>query len=139
MRVLLDTSLLLPTLGIEVERADEILKNLRGCELYYSNFSVLECLWVVSSLKKRGKFDREVFETGIRSIFECYAKAEINAETVLRAFEMYEIGHRDLIDCLLYSTALSNDMKFASLDGELKRFVRSNNLENVFFEVGDEG
>ncbi len=132
MRVLLDTSLLLPTLGIEVERADEILKNLRGCELYYSNFSVLECLWVVSSLKKRGKFDREVFETGIRSIFECYAKAEINAETVLRAFEMYEIGHRDLIDCLLYSTALSNDMKFASLDGELKRFVRSNNLETCF-------
>lgn len=68
MKVLLDTSLLLPTIGIEVEKADRILEKLRDCELYYSDFSILECLWVVNSLKKKGKFDRGVFETGIRSI-----------------------------------------------------------------------
>lgn len=134
MRVLLDTSLLLPTLGIEVERADKILKRLRDHELYYSEFSILECLWVVNSLKKKGKSDRESFETGIRSIFECYAKAEINAEIVLRAFEIYEMGHRDIVDCLLYSTASKNNMKFASLDDELKGFVKDNDLEYVFFD-----
>jgi len=134
MKVLLDTSLLLPTLGIEVERADKILKKLRDHELYYSDFSILECLWVVNSLKRKGKFDRDSFETGIRSVFECYIRAEINAEIILKAFEIYEMGHRDIIDCLLYSTALHNNMKFASLDDELKKFVRQNNLEYVFFE-----
>ncbi len=134
MKVLLDTSLLLPTLGVDVERADKILKKLRNHKLYYSDFSILECLWVVSSLKKKGQFDRDSFETGIRSIFECYAKAEINAEIILRAFEIYEMGHKDIIDCILYSIALGNDTKFASLDNELKEFVRSNNLKYVFFE-----
>ncbi len=134
MRVLLDTSLLLPTLGVEVERADKILKKLRDCELYYSDFSILECLWVVSSLKKKGQFNHETFETGIRSMFEWYARAEINAEVFLKAFEIYEMGHRDIIDCILYSIALSNNMKFASLDDELKGFVKNNDLKYVFFE-----
>jgi len=133
MKVLLDTSLLLPTLGIEVEKADKILKRLRDHELYYSDFSILECLWVVNSLKKKGKFDYDSFESGIKSILECYAKADINAEIVLKAFEIYEMGHKDIIDCLLYSTALHNNMKFASLDDELKKFVKNNNLEYVFF------
>ncbi len=134
MKVLLDTSLLLPTLGIEVERADKILKKLRDYELYYSDFSILECLWVVNSLKRKGKFDRDSFETGIRSIFECYAKAEINAEIILRAFEIYEVGHKDIIDCILYSIALRYNMKFASIDSELKKFIKNNNLKYVFFE-----
>jgi len=134
MKVLLDTSLLLPTLGIEVEKADKILKRLREYELYYSDFSILECLWIVNSLKKKGKFDRESFETGIKSIFECYGNAEINFEIVLMAFRIYEMGHRDIIDCLLYSIALQNNMKFASLDDELKKFVKNNNLEYVFFD-----
>ena len=134
MRVLLDTSLLLPTLGIDVEKADKILKRLREHELYYSDFSILECLWVINSLKKKGKFDRESFETGITSIFECYGKAEINAEIILGAFRIYEMRHKDIIDCLLYSTALHSNMKFASLDDELKKFVKNNNLEYVFFD-----
>ena len=134
MRVLLDTSLLLPTLGIDVEGADEILKRLKNKELYYSDFSILECLWVVSSLKKKGKFDRDSFESGIKSILEFYSRADVNAEIVLKAFEMYELGHKDMIDCLLYSTVLCNNMKFASLDKELRRFVKDNNLSYMFFD-----
>ncbi|MBC7110427.1 MAG: hypothetical protein H5T46_05445 [Archaeoglobi archaeon] len=70
----------------------------------------------------------------MKSIIEGYAKAEINAEIILKAFEIYEIGHRDFIDCILYSTALNNSMRFASLDEELRKFVKENNLEHVFFE-----
>ncbi|AIY90155.1 PIN domain-containing protein [Geoglobus acetivorans] len=106
---------------------------LRDHELYYSDFSILECLWVVNSLKRKDKFDLDSFETGIKSIYECYAKAEIDAEIVFKAFEIYEMGHRDIIDCLLYSTALNNNMKFASLDNELRNFVKENNLKYVFF------
>jgi len=133
MKVLLDTSLLLPTLGIEVERADRLLERLSNHELYYSDFSILECLWVVSSLKKKGKFRQEIFEEGMHSIFEGYTKAIINTEIILKAFEL-NTKHNDLIDCILYSIALYNDMKFASLDKELKIFVRENKLEYLFFE-----
>ena len=51
MNVLLDTSLLLPTLGIEVEKADRVLRELSRlseCQIYYSDFSILECLWVAN-------------------------------------------------------------------------------------------
>ncbi len=133
MKVLLDTSLLLPTLGIEVERAEKILEKLSGHELYYSDFSILECLWVASSLKKKGKFEQKIFEAGMQSIFEGYAKAEINVDITLKAFELYEMGHKDFIDCILYSTAQHSNMKFASLDEELKEFVRENGLEYIFF------
>jgi len=135
MKVLLDTSLLLPTLGIEVDRAERVLEKLGGYELYYSDFSILECLWVAGSLEKKGEFDREIFEAGMRSIFEGYNKAKISAEIILEAFELYEMGHRDIIDCMLYSAALHNDMRFVSLDEELKKFVKDNSLRYVFFEV----
>ena len=71
---------------------------------------------------------------GMNSLFECYVKVETNAKIVLKAFGIYGIGHRDIIDCLLYSIALNNNMKFASLDKELRKFVRDNNLRYVFFE-----
>jgi len=60
MKVLLDISLL-PTLGIEVEETKNILKRLHGRELYYSDFSILECLWVVNSLRKIGLFKWDLF------------------------------------------------------------------------------
>ena len=52
----------------------------------------------------------------MQSIFEGYLKAEINPEIVLKAIELYEMGHRDIIDCIIYSTALQNNLKFATLD-----------------------
>jgi predicted nucleic acid-binding protein len=134
MRVLVDTSLLLPTLGIEVERAEKILEKLSNYEVYYSDFSILECLWVASSLERKGEFVQEIFDVGLESIFEGYAKAGDNAEVFIKAFELYKMGHNDLIDCILYSTALHNNMKFASLDKELKKFVRDNGLKYIFFE-----
>ena len=134
MKVLLDTSLLLLTLGIEVEGTEKVLEKLGNYELYYPDLNILECLWVVSSVKKRGEFNREIFEAGIQSIFEGYIKTEITSEITLKAFELYEMGHRDIIDCMLYSIALHNDMKFASLDEELKKFIRDTDLEYIFFE-----
>jgi len=136
MRVLFDTSFLLPTLGIEVERTDGILRelsNLDECEIYYSDFSILECLWVAGSLERKGTFDQEIFRAGMESIFEGYTRAETNPEIILKSLELYGMGHRDIIDCILYSTAIYDNLKFVSLDEGLKRFVRDNNLRHVFY------
>jgi len=134
MKALLDTSLLLPTLGIGVEDSERLLKKLNGYELYYSEASILECLWIAVSLKRKGEFRDDIYESGMQSIFEGYKKAEINADISLKALELYEMGHKDLIDCILYSTALHYNMKLVTLDRDLKRFVREKGLEYIFFE-----
>lgn len=134
MKVLLDTSFLLPTLGIDVEDAEKILKKLNGHELYYSGVSILECLWIAISLKKKGEFKHDIYMSGMQSIFEGYKKAEVKAEISLKALELYELGHKDIIDCILYSTALYYNMKFASLDKDLKKFIEGKRLKYIFFE-----
>ncbi len=117
-----------------VRETEEVLKRLRGHDLYYSEVSILECLWIAASLKRRGKFKSDVFELGLQSIFEGYRRAEMNSEISVNALRLYMMGHNDLIDCLLYSIALHYGMRFASLDEELKEFVTSKNLERIFFE-----
>ncbi|MBT9141476.1 MAG: hypothetical protein DDT30_02068 [Dehalococcoidia bacterium] len=56
MRILLDTSFLLPSVGIQVTGASELIQKLKeeGNDFYYSSFSLLETLWVLTSLERRG-------------------------------------------------------------------------------------
>ncbi|MEM2942906.1 MAG: hypothetical protein QXT81_05750 [Candidatus Bathyarchaeia archaeon] len=52
-RVLLDSTFILPTLGIDTgEEASKGLKRLdeTEAEIYYSRFSVLEALWVTAKI-----------------------------------------------------------------------------------------
>ncbi|UNQ73590.1 PIN domain-containing protein [Infirmifilum sp. NZ] len=132
MKILLDTSFLLPTLGIEVRGVASILERLRGHELYYTELSILEATWVAISVAKREAFSRDIFESGLQSIYWNYKRAELNPEITMRALELYESGHRDLIDCMLYSVALHYGMRFASLDRDLRSFVRKVGLDDVF-------
>jgi len=54
LRVILDTSFLLPFLGIRTdEPVMEALPRLRGHELYYSELSVLEALWKIVKASPR--------------------------------------------------------------------------------------
>jgi len=53
LRILLDTSFILPTLGIDV--AKKVLDGLRKLaqthvEIFYSRFSILESLWIAARL-----------------------------------------------------------------------------------------
>jgi len=137
MKVLLDTSFLLPSLGIEVEETADILENIADYEIYYSRFSILECLWVVLSFKKKGVFDAKAVKKGLRSIVEGsrYKRAKETSDIFIEALELYNKGHNDLIDCILYSTALLNSLKFVTLDSELRKFVREKGIEYVLLDV----
>ncbi len=60
LRILLDTSFILPTLGINV--AKKVLDGLRKltqtrAEIFYSRFSILESLWIAARLIKNFTFD----------------------------------------------------------------------------------
>ncbi|MGC8934127.1 MAG: PIN domain-containing protein [Thermoproteota archaeon] len=136
LRILLDTSFVLPTLGIDTGR--EVSESLRKldevkAELYYSRFSILESLWIVAKLAKNNAFDADRFSQGLRSILEGgrYKGIEENSKVFEEAIRLRIIGHRDMIDNVLYSTSLHFNLKLLTLDDELKEFVRRNKLNDV--------
>jgi predicted nucleic acid-binding protein len=132
MRILLDTSFLLPSLGVEVPRAAEALENIGEHELYYSNFSVLECFWVLTSLERKNiTIDRDCIQIGLKSIEESYIRAIEDAAVFLDAFQLRRAGHTDIIDCLLYALSLKAGLKFLSFDLELKLFLKDRGFDDT--------
>jgi PIN domain nuclease of toxin-antitoxin system len=58
--------------------------------------------------------------------------AQVDEKAVRTALELYKLGHRDLIDNLLYGISLSQNLKFLTIDRELVSFVKSNNYPDIF-------
>jgi predicted nucleic acid-binding protein len=136
LKILLDTSFILPTLGIDV--GGEVEANLKKLdevkvEIYYSRFSILESLWVVAKLMKNQALDMERFTQGLKSVMESgrYVKVEENVQTFIDAFKLYKLGHRDIIDDMLYATSINFNLKFLTLDTELKEFIQSKGLNDT--------
>ncbi|MFP3951389.1 MAG: PIN domain-containing protein [Candidatus Bathyarchaeia archaeon] len=135
LKVLLDTSFLLPSLGVDV--GEDVAKGLNmlvdsDAEIYYSQFSILEALWVVIGLIKDGTFNSDMFSLGLRSITEGnrYKEAHTDSHTFNEGLKLYRLGHEDIIDNILYATSVSHDLKFLTLDGELQRFIEEHKLQN---------
>ena len=136
MRILLDTSFLLPSLGVEVTGAAEALEDLESNDFYYSKFSILECSWIFISLeRKKVAIDMETIEIGLYSIERSYRRVIENAEVFIEALKLRRAGHTDFLDCLLYAISLKEGLKFLSFDAELKKFVRKKGFEDVFLTI----
>ncbi len=137
MRLLLDTSFLLPSLGVEVAGAAETLENLKEADFYYSNFAILECLWVLASLEKKNVvIEMETVETGLKSIEHSYNRVVEDTKVFLEALKLRRAGHTDFIDCLLYAITLREDLRFLSFDAELKEFVQRRGFEDTILLPG---
>jgi len=137
VRVLLDTSFLLPTFGVEVE--EEVL----GCleligaqrekvKAYYSPHSLLEATLVLLKEVKRGSLKleeaAEMAREGASNVVYGIEAAETPPEAFSFAIQLYGMGHRDIFDNLLYSTAVVNGMLFLTLDRELIEFIEREGL-----------
>ena len=141
LRILLDTSFLLPTLGIDVgDDVRECLERLNNvtAELHYSRFSLLEALWIAARLVKSGSFDMERFVQGLRSIVESGRYVKVNEDywVFKEALEMYVLGHKDMIDNILYATSTSLNLKLLTVDSELKEFIRTKGLKDTIILPG---
>lgn len=124
LKILLDTSFILPSLGLSVEKeVIETIKYFRVFEIYYSELSLLEALWKIVRLIRPE--DMEIVLNGIRSIKRTYYRVEIPVKAYGLAYKMYRNGHRDIIDNLLYSAAYILNMRFLTLDEELISFLKS--------------
>jgi predicted nucleic acid-binding protein len=131
LQILLDTSFLLPFLGIDVgEVIAGVLHKLRDYELYYSELSLLEALWKIVKVVSFDKLD--IVLEGLTLIRRDLRLAQVDEKAVRAALELYKLGHRDLIDNLLYGISLSQNLKFLTIDRELVSFVKSNNYPDTF-------
>jgi len=134
-RILLDTSFILPTLGINVHGATpEAIKVLTETEIgiYYSRFSILESLWVASRISV-AIFNPESFHLGLRSIIEGgrYTRVEEDSDIFKEAFRLHRLGHKDMIDNVLYASAVELGLLLLTLDDELRRFLSEKKLKYV--------
>jgi PIN domain nuclease of toxin-antitoxin system len=136
LRVLLDTSFILPSLGIDV--GEEVSKGLREiadikAEIYYSYFSILESLWVAARLSASAAFDEENFNLGLRSIIKGgrYMKVEEDSKTFNDALKLYMLGHKDMIDNILYANSTRLNIKLLTLDNKLKGFIQQRRLKDT--------
>ncbi|MDG7015746.1 MAG: hypothetical protein JRM82_00040 [Nitrososphaerota archaeon] len=136
--VLLDTTFMLPTVGIAVkEISDEDLLSLkqlsRRVRLHCSHVSFVELLGKVA--KDRTGLDKPTVNLGIRSLVESgtYRWVSPSSEALQKAFELRTAGHKDNIDNILYSVALDSKMLFLSLDKELKDFLHERGYDTDLF------
>ena len=141
-KILLDTSFLLPTLGIEVER--EVVQTLskfdhEQTQLFYSEWSLLESSWVAIRLMRQKKFEEPVYRRGLLSITRThvYSTITIDPEDYLTALKFFQRGHLDMIDNLLYAAALRERCKFLTIDEEFSRFITKNGLESTILTPKD--
>ncbi len=129
-RLLLDTSFLLPVLGFETSRrVMRALPSLARYELYYNEISLLEALWkIVKILRDKPPNDIERVVEGVQAIIDTMTNAPLTSDTIRQAIYMYMMGHRDMIDNILYSIALTHDLVLLTVDNDLIRFVHEHNL-----------
>jgi len=122
LQVLVDTTFLLPTLGIEVEEhAQEVIPLFRRVQVYYLEASILEALWKLVKLK----IDPSTLESGVEAIRSTYNELLPKASAFRIALALYELGHRDLIDNLLYASSFKSGMLFLTIDEDFVDFLRT--------------
>jgi len=131
--VLLDSTYLLPSFGIEIEGlSDEHIQALREAwSKGLVRFYCLSVVWVevvgkvCREARKSGVEISDVIDTAIRSLLESGVYEWINPtpDAIKLAFKLRLAGHKDVIDNLLYATSITRNMIFLTMDETLKDFL----------------
>jgi len=143
LKVLLDSTYILPSFGIEVEGiSDEHLIQLRQARIkgkikfYCSPVVWVEILGKVYRESKRLKINVEdVVEIAVTSLLESgfYEWIQPSSNSIILAFKLRMLGHKDNIDNILYAISKTNNLIFLTMDDEFKEFLskhghKTNNL-----------
>ncbi|PVU72991.1 PIN domain nuclease [Vulcanisaeta sp. SCGC AB-777_J10] len=130
LKILLDTSFLLPIVGVKVEDdVDDLLKRLwvkfrnREVEIYYTELNLLEISWILS----RRAYDPRIVAQGLLSIERNFIKAPMKPSAILKAIELRRQGFNDIIDLMLYVVAHDNNLNFLTIDKRLIKFLKAIN------------
>ena len=140
LEVLLDTSFILPSFGVEVDRdvldALRILsRNRSKVNVYYSSYNLLEALFVLLREIRKGNlalYDAiEMVREGVFNVVNSLKRLEENPDAFSGALKMYNMGHQDMFDNILYLHALENGVHFLTIDEELRLFIKEKKLQDI--------
>jgi hypothetical protein len=65
-----------------------------------------------------------IVEMGINSIMESFQQAYPKPQSYMKALRLRSMGFNDLIDLLLYTTSVDNNLKMLTRDKGLLEFLR---------------
>ncbi len=138
IKLLLDSTYLLPIVGVEVEgtkRVLMLLKKLRSLgilEIYYTPFNIIEILGKISKMK----YDPSIVSMGLKLIKEEFRQTQPTIDGYTKALKLKTKGFRDLIDLLLYTTSLTQNIEFLTRDKTLINFLKENkeDIKNIIYE-----
>ena len=87
-------------------------------------------MWIAARLSRVVDFDTERFRRGLRSIIESrkYVRIEENSDVFDDALRLHMLGHKDMINNILYASSIHLDLKLLTLDIELKKFINDKRL-----------
>jgi len=128
LKLLLDSTYLLPIVGVEVEGIEEaliFLKRLRDegkAEYYYTPFNLFEIIGKLSRLN----YDVNRVTIGLTAIEEEFKLIQPTRQAYLKALTLRAKGYQDLIDLLLYTTSQTSDIIFLTRDYTLIKFLKEN-------------
>ncbi|MFP3260483.1 MAG: PIN domain-containing protein [Sulfolobus sp.] len=133
MKILIDTSFILPPLGIDVgESVLNIIKEFDKHEIYFTELSLIEAMWVIRRLLKEGtKVDFKIVKTGLKSVIKTYRLLRIPISAYINAVN--DRRHNDLIDMIIYYTAKAYNLKLLTLDKKLKEIDNENIVINNLY------
>ncbi len=97
-------------------------------ELYYNDLSILEALWKVLKVVKGADEEILRIKSGIIAIEKTFKYVNVNGDAVANAVKMYKLGHRNMIDNILYSISYTRNLKFLTVDGDLIKFIEKHDL-----------
>jgi len=126
-RLLLDTTYLLPIVGVDVEGVEKpltILEKLyrsKAIEIFYTPFNMLEIIGKISKLE----YDEKRVEAGLISIKSRFKLTAPTARGYVEALKLRRRGFRDLIDLLLYVTSKTRKLLFLTRDYALVDFLKN--------------
>ena len=138
--ILLDTSFLLPSFGVDTgERIRRCLRFLaehrREVKVCYSRYSLLEAVFILLRMLRHDRLKPEeaftMVEAGVSTVIYSL-EAVSETPTVFReALKLYEMGHKDLFDNLLYSAAVASRAYLLTVDEQLRAFIQENKLQDI--------
>ena len=139
--ILLDTSFILPLLGIDVTsskvRTGWNKLQSGSNDIYYTELNLYEATRVAAGKIRNGEFDSNRYRAGVNSIVfgGKFNKALLQPDAYNQALDYWIMGHHDLFDNLLYVISLQNDLRFLTIDDVLRDFIEENNLPNTLISV----
>ncbi len=137
MKVVVDTTYLLPVFGISVKGlSDDDLLLLRKLSLegivrlYLVPVIWIELLGKVYREARKHRVDSRRIKLAVKSLYNprFYKWVKPGYRAIMLAYKLRELGHRDNIDNILYATATTRKMLFLSMDEELKEFLAKTEL-----------